>query len=63
MARITEGTTVRVGINRSIPLRYQGRNGVVVGKATSTRGAAQFLVAFPGRRTSPLAVSARFVTS
>ncbi|KKL65993.1 hypothetical protein LCGC14_2149390, partial [marine sediment metagenome] len=26
MARITEGTTVRVGINRSIPLRYQGRN-------------------------------------
>ncbi len=58
-----EGTTVRVGTNRSIPLRYQGRSGVVVGKATTARGAKQILVAFPGRRTSPLAVSARFVTS
>lgn len=63
MARITEGSTVRVGTNRSIPVRYQGRNGVVVGKATSARGAKQLLVAFPGRRATPLAVSARFITS
>lgn len=63
MASYTEGQTVRVGTSRFIPVRYQGRNGVVVGKATSARGAKQLLIAFPGRRSAPLAVNARFITS
>lgn len=63
MASIKNGTTVRVGKQHSIPQRYQGRQGVVVGKAQNTRGTQQLLVAFPGRRAEPLAINAKFATS
>jgi hypothetical protein len=63
MTKIKHGSTVRVGTQRSIPLRYQGRQGVVVGKATNSRGTQQLLVAFPGRRANPLAVNEKFATT
>jgi ribosomal protein L21E len=58
--KISNGTEVRLGKNRSVPIRYQGRTGIVVGKTQSNRGVQQLLVDFPGRRATPLAVNAKF---
>ena len=53
------GTEVRVSNQSNIPVRYQGRSGVVVGRTTSTRGASQYLVSFGSRRATPLPLNTR----
>lgn len=63
MASTKKGESVRVGNQKSIPLRYQGRQGVVVGTTQNSRGTKQLLVAFPGRRAEPLAINAKFATA
>jgi len=61
MARnsFTVGTGVRVGNQNSIPVRYQGRLGFIVGNTTNTRGTLQYLVSFGARRATPLPLNAR----
>ena len=63
MATIKNGTEVRLGKNKSVPLRYQGRTGTLVGKTQSKRGAQQLLVDLAPRRAAPLAVNAKFVSA
>ena len=58
-----DGQGVRLTGRRGIPQRYQGRSGVVVGNTTGVRGARQILVAFPGRRVTPLPVNFRNLTA
>jgi ribosomal protein L21E len=53
------GTSVRVSNQNSIPVRYQGRSGVVVGSTTNSRGTAQYLVSFGARRATPLPLTQR----
>ena len=53
------GTEVRVGRQNSIPVRYQGRSGNIVGTTTNQRGTAQWLVSFGARRAAPLALNQR----
>lgn len=55
----TVGTGVRIGKQNSIPVRYQGRLGHIVGNTTNTRGTQQYLVSFGTRRSAPLALNAR----
>ena len=62
MASITKGTAVRVGRGSGIPIRYQRRQGVVVGKRTTPAGFVKFAVGFPGRRAEPLYVAASRLT-
>lgn len=63
MAKIKNGSEVRLGKNRSVPIRYQGRTGFVVGKTQSKRGAQHLLVDLTPRRATPLAVNAKFVSA
>jgi len=60
---IKEGSKVKMRKNPAVPVRYQGRSGWVVGKATTRKGAEKLLVEFYGRKATPLEVSPRFVTS
>jgi len=53
------GSAVRIGHQNSIPVRYQGRLGFIVGNTTNTRGTQQYLVDFGARRATPLPLNAR----
>ena len=57
------GSEVRVGHQNSIPVRYQGRLGILVGTQQNNRGTQQFLVSFPGRRATPLVVNSRQISA
>ena len=57
------GSEVRLGNQNSIPVRYQGRTGVLVGTERNTAGTLKFLVSFPGRRAMPLPVNLRQITA
>ena len=59
MSNFTVGTGVRVSNQNSIPVRYQGRLGFIVGNTTNTRGTLQYLVSFGARRATPLALNTR----
>lgn len=64
MASIKKGTTVQLGTQKSIPVRYQGRRATVVGFTQNSNGTNQVLVTFPSnRRAQPLAVNQRFATA
>ena len=53
------GSAVRIGKQNSIPVRYQGRLGFIVGNTTNTRGTQQYLVDFGSRRATPLPLNTR----
>ena len=52
---------VKIGRAGNIPLRYQGRTAVVVGRERVGRG-FRYLVNCGARRVAPLEVAARFLT-
>lgn len=58
-SNFTDGTEVRVGNQNSIPVRYQGRYGFIVGNTTNSRGTQQYLVSFGTRRAAPLPLNVR----
>ena len=55
------GTAVKVAHDSTIPVRYHGRTGFVVGTTPKGRG-VQYLVEFPGRRATPLVLAKRFIS-
>jgi len=61
MKQFKKNSSVRVGAVQSVPLRYQGRTGTVVGTETVGRG-FRYLIDFGGRRANPLPVASRFLT-
>lgn len=63
MTKFKNGTAVQLGKNKSVPIRYQGRTGVIVGKTQSKRGAQHLLIDLAPRRATPLAVNAKFVSA
>jgi len=46
----------RVFVTSGVPIRYLDRSGIVTGTVPKGRG-VQYLVSFPGRRTSEIRVS------
>lgn len=58
MARIRKFDLVQTTHTRTIPVRYRGRTGQVVGLKRTGRG-FQYLVSFAPRRVTPLQVSGR----
>jgi hypothetical protein len=57
-----EGDTVKIASNApGVATRYTDRFGVVVGTTPRGRG-VRYLVAFPGRRATPVEVSAKNLT-
>jgi len=63
MKKIKDGTWVRLSKAQGVPVRYQGRSGVVIGKTKTKRGANKLLVEMPSRKVMPLEVSPRFATA
>ena len=54
---------VRIGNNPNIPLRYQGRTGLVVGKTRTGKGFRYQVEPVGGRRATPLVLSATSLTA
>jgi len=56
---ITLGTEVQIAKNATIPLRYQGRTGFVVGAVRAGRGFKYEVTPVGGRRSTPLVLNTR----
>ena len=61
MKTFQDNTFVKVGTAKRIPLRYQGRTGLVVGRTGRGR-TIRYLVDFGTRRATPLEVSPNQLT-
>lgn len=53
------GTTVQIAHDATIPVRYQGRTGLVVGKTKAGRGFKYEVTPVAGRRVTPLLLNTR----
>ena len=54
---LDKGSKVVVSFTQTVPLRYRGRKGTVVGLGNRNR----FLVSFGDRRANPLEIAPRFL--
>ena len=59
MATISLGTEVQIAKNATIPTRYQGRTGFVVGTVKAGRGFKYEVTPVGGRRVTPLILNTR----
>lgn len=58
----TKGTTVQIAKDAGIPIRYQGRTGVVAGRTKVGRGFRYNVYPVGGRRATPLTLSKTQIT-